>query len=71
MSVREPKLHTLKADKSFGNLKRGQEFKAYILRSYVEGDKTDKIEMAELTLADGLKVAAPYAFFSFVEPEDK
>lgn len=73
MSVREPKLHELKADKTFGDLKKGQIFKARILKSYVEGstgDKDGRIEMAELTLESGQRIAAPYAFFKFVEPED-
>jgi hypothetical protein len=73
MAIREPKLHTLKADKSFSSFKKGQEFKAFIISAGIEsgGDKEDnvKIEMAELTLEGGEKVKAPYAFFRFIEQE--
>jgi hypothetical protein len=70
MAIREPKLHSLKADKSFSTFKKGQEFKAFIISAGVgSGEDSAKVEMAELQLESGEKLKAPYAFFVFVEPE--
>ena len=65
MSIKEPKMHTLKATKTFGDIKKGKTFKAIILHAFVR----DMIEGATLRMENGDELNVPYDWFVFVDTD--